>query len=39
MQGRAREGLAFLATTESAWIEGTGFSVHLAWHRALFHLD
>jgi tetratricopeptide (TPR) repeat protein len=39
MQGRAREGLAFLAATESAWIEGTGFSVHLAWHRALFHLD
>ena len=39
MQGRAREGLAFLAATESAWGEGTGFSVHLAWHRALFHLD
>ena len=39
MQGRAREGLAFLAATESAWSEGTGFSVHLAWHRALFHLD
>jgi tetratricopeptide (TPR) repeat protein len=39
MQGRAREGLAFLAATESAWVEGTGFSVHLAWHRALFHLD
>jgi tetratricopeptide (TPR) repeat protein len=39
MKGRAREGLAFLAATESAWIEGTGFSVHLAWHRALFHLD
>jgi tetratricopeptide (TPR) repeat protein len=39
MQGRSREGLAFLAATESAWIEGTGFSVHLAWHRALFHLD
>ena len=38
MQGRAREGLAFLAATKSAWIEGTGFSVHLAWHRALFHL-
>ena len=38
MQGRAREGLAFLAATESAWIEDTGFSVHLAWHRALFHL-
>jgi tetratricopeptide (TPR) repeat protein len=39
MQGRAREGLAFLAATESAWVEGTGFSVHLAWHRGLFHLD
>jgi hypothetical protein len=39
MQGRAREGLAFLAATESTWIEGTGFSVHLAWHRALFQLD
>src|SRR5262244_198171 len=40
MQGRASEGLAFLAATESAWmVEDTGFSVHLAWHRALFHLD
>jgi tetratricopeptide (TPR) repeat protein len=39
MQGRAREGLAFLATTESAWAEGNAFSVHLAWHRALFQLD
>src|SRR5262245_24431169 len=39
MQGRAREGLAFLAETEPAWREGTGFSVHLAWHRALFELD
>ena len=29
MQGRAREGLAFLAATEPAWVEGTGFSVHL----------
>ena len=39
MQGRTREGLAFLAKTESAWLEGTGFSAHLAWHRALFQLD
>ena len=39
MQGRARDGLAFLAETGPAWREGTGFSVHLAWHRALFHLD
>jgi tetratricopeptide (TPR) repeat protein len=39
MQGRGHEGLEFLAATEPAWVEGTGFSVHLAWHRALFHLD
>jgi tetratricopeptide (TPR) repeat protein len=39
MQGRFREGIAFLAATEPAWIEDTGFSVHVAWHRALFYLD
>ena len=38
MQGRVDDGLAFLAAAESA-CEGTGLSVHLAWHRALFHLD
>src|SRR5262245_818649 len=30
MHGRAREGLALLAATESAWITDTAFSVHLA---------
>lgn len=39
MQGRFHDGLKFLASTESAWGEGTGLTVHLAWHRALFHLD
>jgi tetratricopeptide (TPR) repeat protein len=39
MQGRVHEALAFLAAVESAWVEGIGLSVHLAWHRALFHLD
>jgi tetratricopeptide (TPR) repeat protein len=39
MQGRVHDGLAFLAEVESAWGDGTGLSVHLAWHRALFHLD
>jgi hypothetical protein len=39
MQGRDRDGLEFLAATESAWKDTTGISVHLAWHRALFHLD
>ncbi len=39
MEGRAREGLAFLTENEAAWAQGTGYSVHLSWHRALFHLD
>jgi tetratricopeptide (TPR) repeat protein len=38
MQGRGREGLEFLAANEPAWTD-TSFAVHLAWHRALFHLD
>jgi hypothetical protein len=39
MQGRYREGLVFLVANEPAWGKGTGLSVHLAWHCALFHLD
>ncbi len=39
MKGRARDGLAFLAATEPEWVTGTAYSVHLAWHQALFHLD
>jgi hypothetical protein len=39
MQGRVRDGLAFLGAVESAWGHDTELSVHLAWHRALFHLD
>jgi tetratricopeptide (TPR) repeat protein len=39
MQGRAQEGLAFLAANEPAWKQAAGIAVHLAWHRALFHLD
>jgi hypothetical protein len=38
MQGRGRDGLEFLAASEPAW-KDTGFAVHLAWHRALFHID
>jgi tetratricopeptide (TPR) repeat protein len=39
MQGRAHDGLAFLAETETAWAEGAALSLHLAWHRALFYLE
>jgi len=39
MQGRFHEGLLFLTANEPAWSEGTGLSIHLAWHCALFHLE
>ena len=38
MQGRAREGVAWLAATEDAW-GASSYAVHHAWHLALFHLD
>ena len=39
MEGRAHEGLALLAANEAAWADGSGFAIHIAWHRALFHLQ
>jgi tetratricopeptide (TPR) repeat protein len=39
MEGRFHEGLLFLTANQSAWSEGTGLSVHLAWHYALFQLE
>ena len=39
MQGRVGEGLGFLADTEPFWSNHTGFSIHLAWHRALLYLE
>jgi hypothetical protein len=39
MQGRVSEGLGFLADTEPVWANHTGFSIHLAWHRALLYLE
>lgn len=39
MQGRAREGVAFLAGGEAGWEPGSGFAYHLWWHQALFYLD
>jgi tetratricopeptide (TPR) repeat protein len=38
MQGRAREGLDFLAASEPAWTDASN-AIHLVWHRALLHLD
>ncbi|MFM9864224.1 MAG: tetratricopeptide repeat protein [Micropepsaceae bacterium] len=39
MQGRANEGVDYLATTSAGWEPGSGFAYHLWWHKALFHLD
>jgi hypothetical protein len=39
MQGRAKEGVDYLAATAAGWEPGSGFAYHLWWHKALFHLD
>ncbi|RJF88165.1 tetratricopeptide repeat protein [Oleomonas cavernae] len=40
MQGRAHEGIDWLAGTAAAWTGPAGlFSYHNWWHKALFHLD
>lgn len=39
MQGRAKEGIDFLAGGAKGWEPGSGFAYHLWWHKALFHLD
>lgn len=39
MQGRAREGAAFLQGSADVWAPGSLFSFHNFWHQALFHLD
>ncbi|MGE5172183.1 MAG: tetratricopeptide repeat protein [Rudaea sp.] len=38
MQGRAREGVAWLEATRAVWRE-SAYAIHNAWHLALFHLD
>ena len=39
MQGRQREGIAWLKATASQWNRRDGTATHHAWHLALFHLD
>ena len=39
MQGRAGEGIEWLDSTRATWSANAGFSVHIAWHLALFHID
>jgi tetratricopeptide (TPR) repeat protein len=39
MQGRAREGIAWMRGRQSDWAEDNFFAVHNWWHLALYHLD
>jgi hypothetical protein len=39
MQGRADEGVAFLAAGADGWAPNSMFAYHLWWHQALFHVD
>lgn len=39
MQGRHRDGIAWLDGLASGWADRNNFIHHLWWHRALFHLE
>ncbi len=39
MQGRQREGIAWLSGLEPGWTQCNFFQHHVWWHRALFHLE
>ncbi len=40
MQGRAEDGIGWMAAREQYWAEGSNFfKVHNWWHKALYHLD
>ncbi|MCO6418784.1 tetratricopeptide repeat protein [Siccirubricoccus sp. KC 17139] len=39
MQGRQREGIAWMRADIPAWTEGSFFARHNWWHLALYHLD
>ena len=38
MQGRRREGIAWMRANPDAWSHGSFFAVHNWWHLALYHL-
>src|SRR5512144_528473 len=39
MQGRQREGIAWMRAEPQAWAHDSFFGVHNWWHLALYHLD
>ena len=38
MQGRHREGIAWIAAHEADWEQANNFAYHLWWHQSLYHL-
>jgi tetratricopeptide (TPR) repeat protein len=39
MQGRAREGIAWIEGLAPHWQKGNNFRFHVGWHQALFHFE
>jgi len=39
MQGRTREGIAWIERSRPIWTGCNNFCFHMAWHLALFHLE
>lgn len=39
MQGRAREGVAWMRERQPHWVDDNYLAVHNWWHLAMFHLD
>jgi len=39
MQGRAREGIAWIKATQPHWADCHHFQYHVWWHRCLFHVE
>ncbi len=39
MQGRAREGIAWVSGLRPHWSKANNFRFHVSWHQALFHFE
>jgi tetratricopeptide (TPR) repeat protein len=39
MQGRAKEGIAWVSGLRPAWSKANNFRFHVSWHQALFHFE
>jgi tetratricopeptide (TPR) repeat protein len=39
MQGRAKDGVAWVAGLRPSWSKANNFRFHVSWHQALFHFE